>query len=133
MSGRVLTTSSCSQTTIAPDFACAKNLFTNTMPNSASVYGGSRNTKSISDELCDTIDIANREIGGCRVDIICDDNGLFAEEPIVTAMDYLGRPMLVGNLFICSHDDEGNESSLSQHEIICVMSAFIMGMLIGGY
>lgn len=82
---------------------------------------------------CDTIDIANREIGGCRVDIICDDNGLFAEEPIVTAMDYYGKPMLVGNLFICSHDDEGNEASLSQHEIICVMSAFIMGMLIGGY
>lgn len=49
---------------------------------------------------CRCIDIVNRKIGDKRFEIICDDEGLFVENPKTSAITQSGRPMLVGNLLI---------------------------------
>lgn len=66
---------------------------------------------------CRTIDIVNRKIGRKRFDIICDDEGLFTESPKISAIDNLGKPMLVGNLIIVgTADEEGNLVGLTDNE-----------------
>lgn len=49
---------------------------------------------------CRCIDIVNRKIGDKRFEIICDDEGLFVENPKTSAITQSGRPLLVGNLLI---------------------------------
>ena len=74
---------------------------------------------------CDCIDITRRRIGRSRkcYDIICDDEGLFKAEPKISAIDNIGQPQLVGNLFIVGGPDaEGNLVSLTNDE-----TAYIMG------
>jgi len=66
---------------------------------------------------CNCFDIAYRKVGGRYFDIFVDDIGLFAEHPIVSAMDSAGNPMLVGNLIFANHDAEGNTTSLSDEDI----------------
>ena len=51
---------------------------------------------------CRCIDIVNPKIGNKRFEIICDDEGLFVENPKTSAITQSGRPMLVGNLLIAS-------------------------------
>ena len=53
---------------------------------------------------CYLIDITRRQVGGRYFDIIVDDEGLFADNPIVSAIDSQGEPALVGNLLFCNHD-----------------------------
>lgn len=69
---------------------------------------------------CNTIDIVVRKIGTEYFDIVCDDEGLFKENPRVSAVDKNGKPMLVGNLFICKHDNEGRLVSLSASDFACI-------------
>lgn len=45
---------------------------------------------------CDYIDVAVREIDGKEFDIICDDEGLFKENQIITAVNQSMQPQLVG-------------------------------------
>jgi glycine cleavage system aminomethyltransferase T len=67
---------------------------------------------------CTTIDIVNREIKGKRYDIICDDEGTFSDDPLISAIDDLGRAMLVGNLIVCGEaDEEGNLTALTDDDI----------------
>ena len=47
---------------------------------------------------CDLIDIAVRKIDGKEFNIVLDEEGLLKEDPIVSAIDGNGDPMLVGNL-----------------------------------
>lgn len=68
---------------------------------------------------CDVIDCTVRRIGSREYDIICDDEGLMKENPTVTAVThgFLPKPALVGNLFICNHDEEGNWTGLTDEEV----------------
>lgn len=66
---------------------------------------------------CDTIDIVSRSIGGQYYDIVCDDEGLLNDSPIVSAIGIDGTPMLVGNLFIVKFDGVDNERSIFGDEI----------------
>jgi len=70
---------------------------------------------------CRTIDIVNRgfgQKGKTRFDIICDDEGLFADDPRISAIDALGKPMLVGSLLVVGEpDDDGNETSLTDEDV----------------
>lgn len=67
---------------------------------------------------CDCFDIAYRKVGGKKkFDIFCDDIGLFAENPIVSALDEKMCPALVGNLLFANHDMEGNTTSLSDEDV----------------
>ena len=70
---------------------------------------------------CDTIDIVKRKIGIKHFYIVCDDNGLFQEQPKISAIDNLGEVMLVGNLFIVSGDNEGNLVGLTNEESKYIM------------
>lgn len=72
---------------------------------------------------CDCFDIATRQIveidgeSGKVFDIFCDDNGLFAENPIPSALDDNMQVALVGNLIFANHDNMGNTTSLSDEDI----------------
>lgn len=62
-------------------------------------------------------DIVTRPIGGKLYDIFVDDEGLFRENPIVSAVDSAGNSQLVGNLIIANHDARGNTTSLTNDDI----------------
>lgn len=69
---------------------------------------------------CDCIDIVSRRIGWRakkRFNIVCDDEGLFKDPQKISAIDNMGHPQLVGNLFIVGGTDpEGNLTGLSKAE-----------------
>lgn len=65
---------------------------------------------------CDTIDIVRRRIGKRRYTIVCDDNGLLSDDPLISAIDPFGRVMLVGALLIVN-DDGPNLASLTAGDI----------------
>ena len=68
---------------------------------------------------CTTVDIVNRKIGKKRYEIICDDEGLLTNEPIVSAIDGKLQPMLVGNLIIAGEaDTDGNLTSLKADDLV---------------
>ena len=69
---------------------------------------------------CDTIDIVNRGLTNTarRMDIVCDDNGLYANDVRISAIDDCGNPMLVGALLVVGEaDDEGYETSLTDDDV----------------
>lgn len=70
---------------------------------------------------CSYIDITCVKIGGRFYDVICDDEGYFEMEPIVSAVceeDGKLVSALVGNLLICGLcDEDGNETDLSEDDI----------------
>ena len=66
---------------------------------------------------CQYIDIVRRKIGDKYYDVICDDEGTFKENPIVSAVDTQFKPMLVGNLIISKADGEGELIDLSEDDI----------------
>lgn len=73
---------------------------------------------------CDCIDIVVRRIGRHKkFNIVCDDHGLYKDPQKISAIDNMGQPQLVGNLFIVGGVDyEGNLISLDQTE-----AAYILG------
>lgn len=79
-----------------------------------------RNRKSLASYYktldCDCIDIVSRKIGGKYFDVICDDEGLY-NQPKISAIDDMGAPMLVGNLFIVNYDGNGDNKSLTDEDI----------------
>lgn len=70
---------------------------------------------------CQYIDITMRKIGEYEYDIVCDDEGLLKEGYIVSAIDKNQKPMLVGNLIFCNHDEEGNLASLKEEQIVNIL------------
>ena len=83
---------------------------------------------------CEIIDIVTRQIGGKYFDVICDEEGLFKDDPAVGMINqHDGHLMLVGRLFICQHDGRGNQKSLSQTEIDKVLGSFRLGAVWGDY
>lgn len=74
---------------------------------------------------CSTIDIVERKIGRKRFDIMCDDEGLFKDPQKISAIDNLGRPMLVGNLMFFNNDGAGNLTELSDNDISYIMKRII--------
>lgn len=66
---------------------------------------------------CDCIDITTRSIAGRVFDFVCDDEGLLKPGAKISAIDSKRDPMLVGNLFICSSDGEGNSVSIDDEAI----------------
>lgn len=69
---------------------------------------------------CDTFDIARRKIGNNYYDIFCDDEGLFKETRKPSAITFSGDEIvevLVGNLFICSCNEDGETIGLNDEQI----------------
>lgn len=74
---------------------------------------------------CTTIDIVPRKIGGRDFLIICDDEGLYSSDPQISAIDILGQPQLVGNLFIVKFDGVDDVTSLNDDEIEFIKSKVV--------
>lgn len=67
---------------------------------------------------CKCIDIVTRKIGRKYYDIICDDEGTFRDDPLISAIDDFGRVMLVGNLIICGvANSEGELTDLDVNDV----------------
>lgn len=67
---------------------------------------------------CDCIDITARDIGGKQFGIICDDEGLLKENPILSARSRSNDlDALVGNLIFSQFNYEGEEIGLTDEEI----------------
>lgn len=79
---------------------------------------------------CDCIDITTRAINGRVFDFVCDNEGLLKPGVKVSAIDSKRDPMLVGNLFICSSDEEGNSVSIDD-EAIAHIKENILGCISG--
>ena len=72
---------------------------------------------------CDLIDITTRDINGAPYAIVCDDEGLLKNAPIVTAVTADGRPALVGGLVILKDGDEGELTGLDQGDVLRLTNA----------
>lgn len=75
---------------------------------------------------CNVMDIVVRNIDGTPYNIVCDDEGLFDEKPIVSAVDQNYQPMLVGNLFVCNDDGEGRLTSLTEEDLQKILPHIII-------
>ena len=72
-----------------------------------------------------TIDIVTRKIGETYYDIICDDEALLKNRPIISMIDSKCNPMLFGNLFIVKHDGRGELKSLTKADVNNVLGATV--------
>ena len=66
---------------------------------------------------CQYVDMVRRKIGDKYYDVICDDEGAFKENPIISAVDTTYKPMFVGNLIISKANDEGELIDLSEKDV----------------
>ena len=93
------------------------------------VYGGHYQMTDVKDELddfysklgCSCIDIVNLKIGGKSFDVMCDDEGLFRENPRVSAATSDGYAVLVGNLMFFHHDSQGELLGIDDSEIVHIL------------
>lgn len=74
---------------------------------------------------CDCFDIATRKVGNKYFDMFVDDIGLFRDSPIPSVLDANMQPMLVGNVVIANHDDEGNTTSLTDDDITLIKESIV--------
>lgn len=67
---------------------------------------------------CDLVDIVTRNINGKPFRIICDDCGLYKEDPIPSAMNKDRIVMFVGNLLIAGDvDKDGWLTSITEDDV----------------
>ncbi len=80
---------------------------------------------------CDCFDIAVRRFGKNYYDIYTDDEGLlhFKDPAIYVFDDDYMVQVLVGNCFVCKHNDEGDTISLTDEEIAEVLNNTRQGVL----
>lgn len=95
-----------------------KALLLNTMEKRVEVV----NPESLQDYYkligCKWVEIVTRKIGRKFYEVICDEEGTFVDDPLISAIDDLGRVMFVGNLIICGlADEEGELTDLSSNDI----------------
>lgn len=70
---------------------------------------------------CESIEIVKCRVQGREFLVICDEEGLLKDDKIVSAVDVLGRWMLIGNLFIVGGvDSEGELTGLSDDNVIYI-------------
>ena len=92
---------------------------------------GVANTVFVEDELetyykmldCDCIDIVTRKVGNKWYGFVCDDEGLLKDRAytIISKQDGQYWREIVGSVFICNNDGEGNLTSLDQTDVINLM------------
>ena len=66
---------------------------------------------------CDCFDVAYRKIGDKWYDIFCDDEGLFKESSVPSAIYPNMKVALVGNLLFANHNEIGETTGLSDDDI----------------
>lgn len=81
---------------------------------------------------CSTFDIQTRQFNGEWLDIYCDDEGLLKANPkpsVLTFSDGELVEQIVGNVFIISHNDEGEIISLTEEQIKKVLDTQVTVMV----
>lgn len=78
---------------------------------------------------CDLVDMPERRIGGDPFTIICDDEGLLKENPVVSAYDPMGNPALVGPIFVVKFDGEEDVRSLTEEDVAYLAKHIRRGMV----
>lgn len=78
---------------------------------------------------CTTFTIVSRKIGKKVFDIYLDDEGLLKEDSIPSAMSIDNQELLVGNLLIIKHDDNGEVVSLDKDDMKFVKLFTYSGVL----
>jgi len=67
---------------------------------------------------CNWVEIVTRRIGRKYYDVICDEEGTFVDDPLISAIDDIGRVMFVGNLIICGQvNEDGENTDLTANDI----------------
>lgn len=67
---------------------------------------------------CNLVTVTERKINGVYYDVIADDEGLFKEKPIISAITEEGKVALVGNLLIQRYNAEkGSAEELTPEDI----------------
>ena len=86
--------------------------------------------KTIYDLLnCQLFTIARRKIGKKYFDIYCDDEGLLKEDNVTSAISLDNTEVLVGNIFIVKHDDNGEVVGLDKDDMKFVKLFMYSGVL----
>lgn len=76
---------------------------------------------------CRTIDICTRYIAGQPFDIVCDDEALLVENPIVSCCTPTGKPLLCGNLLICgTADEDGDLTELTDDDMALISNRVVI-------
>ena len=78
---------------------------------------------------CDCFDIAHLKIGEKYFDCFVDDEGLFKENPIPSAISKEKEILLVGNIVFANHDSAGNTTSLSDDDIEMIKRNIVVGFV----
>ncbi len=82
---------------------------------------------------CDTFDIAHLKIGEKYFDCFVDDNGLFKEDALPSAISVDNKEvLLVGNIVFANHDASGETTSLSDEDITEIKNNIALGLCIAG-
>lgn len=69
---------------------------------------------------CRCIDIVTRTVRGVAVNVVCDDEGLLVERPIVSAMTSGLNPALCGNLVLFGIGADMDLCSLTDDEVLAI-------------
>ena len=76
---------------------------------------------------CDTIDIVSRKIAGKYYEIICDDEGLLVDVPILSAAwKTTKKPALFGNLLIAGEAIDGELTSITAEDANAITGSIIL-------
>lgn len=81
---------------------------------------------------CDTFDIANRQVGNSRYDLFVDDEGLFRQNPRISAViDSTQEPALVGNIIFAKRDTSGETVGLTDVDIHNIKNNIAVALIQG--
>lgn len=77
---------------------------------------------------CGMIDCITRQVKGVRCVVVCDDCGRLKEEQIPSMIGISQekrtlQEIIVGNIFVCKSDEDGNFVSLTDKEIKKILSS----------
>lgn len=67
---------------------------------------------------CDTIEAPEFQIDDEIVTVICDEEGLFKENPMVRIWNSKNEPLIVGNIFLCKANYETGEFTSLENKTI---------------
>ena len=71
---------------------------------------------------CQLVEMVDRRIGRKRFTVICDEEGTFRKDCMISAIDNTGRGMFVGSLLIVNGpDEEGNTQELTEADAAYIM------------
>lgn len=66
---------------------------------------------------CEFITIVDIKFGDKYYDVICDEEATLKPVEFFSICSSSGAPMIAGNIIVCNHNYEGEETSLTRHDV----------------